>query len=242
MTWSKFGTEYRDECAEAGLSDAAFRTHTEALMYLYGIESGDMHVKRQLVRKWAGSDNYQAAVSELVAAGFWNTAGNDWQVVHHGDVFRQSLAAQQKKRVTEKKRMQDKRAAEARQGSGPGGASGTQSVGTNVGANVATNKGANVGPTQTDRQSVLQSSYYDAEVEAETVNLETGEIPRADPLPKPQDLTPEQADEQWLNYSPSVTRLPPASSRLTCPDCGGGMSSGRVRCNACFNKKTRPAS
>ena len=53
MTWAKFGVEFRDECAEAGLTDAEFRTHAEALMYLYGIESKDLRIqrRRRLVRR-----------------------------------------------------------------------------------------------------------------------------------------------------------------------------------------------
>lgn len=137
MTWAKFGAEYRDECAEAGLSDAAFRTHSEALMYLYGVESADMRIQRRLVRKWAGSEDYERAISELVARGWWVVDGDGWRVVHHALVFRQSLAAQQKKRDTERNRQRTKR----------------QTRPASVGTNVGTNTAANVGPTQTDRQT-----------------------------------------------------------------------------------------
>ncbi len=39
MTWAKFGTEFPDECAHQGMSDAAYRTHSEALIYLHRVEA-----------------------------------------------------------------------------------------------------------------------------------------------------------------------------------------------------------
>lgn len=171
MTWTKFGAEFRDECAEAELSDAAFRTHVEAIMYLYGIEAMDMQIQRRLVRKWAGSDHYQAAIDELVRLRFWVAEGSGWKVIHHEDVFRQSLAAQQKKRTTEKERQRNKRAV---------------SSDTNTGTNVGTNTDTNVGPTQSVRQTDRQSSYNEApqsELDDENIDEETGEI--LDPSPDP---------------------------------------------------------
>ena len=53
MTWQKLGTEFPDDCAEANLSDAAFRTHVEAIGYLYGQENFECTVKKSTVRRWA---------------------------------------------------------------------------------------------------------------------------------------------------------------------------------------------
>ncbi|MFT3862052.1 hypothetical protein [Micropruina sp.] len=111
MTWTKFGAEFRDECAELGLTDAEFRTHVEAIMYLYGIENMDMIIQCRLVRKWAGSDNYADAVRGLVEKGLWKPAGPDWKIVHHEDVFRQSLGYQLRERERAKDSMAKKRAA-----------------------------------------------------------------------------------------------------------------------------------
>lgn len=109
MTWTKLGVEFFDECAEAGLSDAAVRTHTEALSYLFRVESSDMRVRRNLIPRFAGSTEWQTAVAELIESGFWRNEGTSVRVLHHGDVFRSSLAAQQKKRDRDKRAQQKAR-------------------------------------------------------------------------------------------------------------------------------------
>ena len=103
----------------AGLSDAAARTHTEALLWLYEIESRDLRIPRRLVRSFAGSTDHEAGIKELVAAEFWRD-GDHYVVLHHGDVYHQSLAAQLTHREKEKNRQRRKRA----------------NIGSNVGANV----------------------------------------------------------------------------------------------------------
>lgn len=106
MTYAKFGQEFCDECADAGLSDAAFRTHTEAIGFLYRIESYEMRIKKHLVQRFAGSSEWRAAVAELVKVGFWRDVGSEYLVEHHGDVFRGSLVAQQKARHRNRKSQQ----------------------------------------------------------------------------------------------------------------------------------------
>jgi hypothetical protein len=103
MTWPKFGSEFPDECAHHGLSDAAFRTHVEAIVYLYRVEEYEMRIPKHLVRRFAGSSEWATAAADLVKVGFWRDDGNAYVVVHHGDVFRQSLAVQQKSRETSKR-------------------------------------------------------------------------------------------------------------------------------------------
>jgi hypothetical protein len=71
MTWQKKGTEFGDDCAEAGLSDAAYRTHDEAIGYIYGQENFALTVKKSTMRRWSGSDRAEQAATELVAKGFW---------------------------------------------------------------------------------------------------------------------------------------------------------------------------
>ena len=65
MMWSKFGTEYSDELADAALTDAAFRTHTEALMFLYRIESRDLRIRKHIIKRFAGSGDWDAAPAIL---------------------------------------------------------------------------------------------------------------------------------------------------------------------------------
>ena len=137
MTWAKFGVEFRGQMLMADLSDAAARTHTEALLWLYEIESRDLRIPRRLVHSFAGSADYETGIKELVAAGFWRDETDAYVVEHHADVYRQSLAAQLLHRDKEKNRQRRKRA--------------------NVGANV----GTNVRATQTDRQSKDQDVVLD---------------------------------------------------------------------------------
>lgn len=169
MTWTKFGAEFRDECAEVALSDAAFRTHVEAIMYLYGIEQMDMHLQARLVRKWAGSDHYENAITELVAAGFWVKDGDGYDVVHHEDVFRQSLAFQVSKREKDKISKRKKRGS-------------TLPVDGDVSTDVATDVVDDSATTQSVSQTDIQISNSEASEQAsndennEVIDTATGEV------------------------------------------------------------------
>lgn len=109
MTWTKFGAEFFDDCANHGLSDAAVRTHAEAIGWLYTVESVDLTIAKNVVRRFAGSENYADGIRDLLAVEFWCMQGAKYQVVHHADVIRQSLAAQQKKRSRDKQAQRDYR-------------------------------------------------------------------------------------------------------------------------------------
>lgn len=104
MTWTKLGDEYSDDLALAGLSDAAYRTHTEAIGWIYRVEAEDLRIPCALVRRFAGSDRAAEAIETLIAAGFWRDESTHYVVVHHADVIRQSLAAQQAKRDGDRER------------------------------------------------------------------------------------------------------------------------------------------
>ena len=143
MTWSKFGSEFSNDCAEVGLSDAAYRTHSEAIIYLYCQENFACTLKKSTMRRWSGSDQAGRAAAELVAAGFWRDGKTEWTVVHHADVIRQSLAAQLKKREDDKayqhkKREEDKARQEKKR------------------RNVGNDVGNDVGATHTDRHTYKQ--------------------------------------------------------------------------------------
>lgn len=109
MTWAKYSTEFSDDCAAAGLSDAAYRTHSEAIGWLYRVEDLRLRIAKNLVRRFAGSEDYEHAVEELADAGFWNDRGDVWEIVHHADVIRSGLAAQQQKRDRDKRAQQARR-------------------------------------------------------------------------------------------------------------------------------------
>lgn len=157
MTWEKKGTEWPDDCAEAGLSDAAYRTHDEGTNYVYRAERMDCKIKKSTMRRWAGSDRPEAAITELINAGFWIDHGTDWEILHHADVIRQSIAAQVKHREKEKDRQRRKRAG----------------VGDPVDSNVGADVGTNVGETQSDRQTDSSKGEH---VETEVINEQTGEV------------------------------------------------------------------
>ena len=88
---------------DAELSDAAYRTHDEAIGYLHQVEKMSCEIRKGRMRNVAHSENWEPSVAELVAKGFWEETANGYRVVHHADVIRQSLAAQQKSRETSKK-------------------------------------------------------------------------------------------------------------------------------------------
>jgi len=109
VTWTKLGAEFNSECARAALSDASYRTHCEAIGWLYEVEETSCRIPKRLFRRFAGSDDAEVAVGELTGAGFWRDAGAVWVVVHHAGVVRQSIAAQQDKRGRDAKAQRRRR-------------------------------------------------------------------------------------------------------------------------------------
>ncbi|GAA1428484.1 hypothetical protein GCM10009616_08190 [Microlunatus lacustris] len=157
MTWTKLGSEFFDDCAEAGLSDAAVRTHAEAIGYLFGQENFDLTLKKSTMRRWSGSAQPEQAAAELVAAKFWQDEPGTWIVLHHADVIRQSLTAQMKKREDDKLSKRRKRSA----------------VGTDVATEGNTDSATDVLATQTDRQTDIQAAVSKP---VENINEETGGV------------------------------------------------------------------
>lgn len=84
MTWLKLGDEYPDDCAEVGLSDAAFRLHTEGLSWVMKRETDGLIRRHELHRLNAVQGDTDDALKELVGHGFWvevdDPAG--WLVLH----------------------------------------------------------------------------------------------------------------------------------------------------------------
>src|SRR5829696_2915207 len=146
MMWTKFGTEFSDECAYAGLSDAAFRTHSEALMFLYRIESRDLRIRKHVIKRFAGSGEWPAAVQELVSKRFWREDGGEYVVDHHAVVFRGSVGAQNAKRVRDREAQKTLR---AKGKSDRKAAKAARKVSADVSADVSTD----VKATQTDRHT-----------------------------------------------------------------------------------------
>ncbi len=77
MTWTKLGDEFGPESAE--LTDGEFRTHVEALVYS-NWRLLDLYVPKAEVRRFAGSSTAEADIAGLVAKGWWQDAGQEWNI------------------------------------------------------------------------------------------------------------------------------------------------------------------
>ena len=137
MTWTKLGAEFNSECALAGLSDAAYRTHSEAIGWLYEVEETSCRIPKRLFQRLAGSEDAEAAVGQLTGIGFWKDAGAVWVVLHHTGVVRQSIAAQQDKRSRDAKAQRRRR----------------RKVSADVSADIGAESAAAPSDRQTDRRS-----------------------------------------------------------------------------------------
>lgn len=161
MTWAKYGTEFYDQLAESSirddLNDAAQLTHTQAIHHIYSTERMDLTFKKRNLLRFASSPMAEEAAAELVRVGLWKDHGDTYEVVHHADVIRQSLAAQQKKRANDKRRQRDNRA---------------QAKG-NVRADIANDVANGVAATQSVSQSYSQAGISE---QRNTINTETGEV------------------------------------------------------------------
>jgi len=102
MTWTKTGSEFPDDAFNVELSDAAYRTHHEAITYLFKLERTDCYIRTDEVRRFAGSPHTDMAVTDLVSQGWWQVKGQGYEVVHNGDNIRSGIAAQQSKRARDK--------------------------------------------------------------------------------------------------------------------------------------------
>lgn len=115
MTWTRTGAEFTEECARDDLSDAAYRTHHEAITWVSGVEQMSLRIPKRIVRRFAGSDSYQDACKELVHLGYWrdHAADGEYQIVHHADTVRKSIGAQQRQREQAKERQRRHRKKQA---------------------------------------------------------------------------------------------------------------------------------
>lgn len=77
MTWTKLGDEFGDSAWE--LSDAAFRTHVDALLWSNRLLLDLVIPKRQL-RRFAFSEQAAEATAELVRTGWWKDTGDYWDI------------------------------------------------------------------------------------------------------------------------------------------------------------------
>lgn len=104
MTWLKLSDSFGDECADAELSDAAFRTHVEGLLWTMRRESGGRLTARD-VKRFAETNCPDVAVVELIRAGFWTETASGHAVVHHMDQQAEpKILAQRRKLAADRQR------------------------------------------------------------------------------------------------------------------------------------------
>lgn len=113
MTWRKTGVEFDDQCADVEMTDAAYRTHMEAIGYLYKTESQTGRITNSAIRRFATSSAAPAAIKELCDVGFWANRGSHYEVIHHAEVIAESLDAQTAKRDRDRAAKQRQRAKQA---------------------------------------------------------------------------------------------------------------------------------
>jgi hypothetical protein len=83
VSWLKLSDTYHRELARLGLSDAAFRTHTEALNGVMDMESGGLLDVFDLPA-YCHSRDRDRAVQELLDHGLWvRESDTVYRIVHH---------------------------------------------------------------------------------------------------------------------------------------------------------------
>jgi hypothetical protein len=101
VTWAKYGVEFFDQCADAGLTSDGTLTHAEAIAWLYRCDRQDVtdvSIPAKAIRKFANCEHPEPAIAELVRVGFWAVTDSGYVLVHHAEVVSQSLMSQRIKR------------------------------------------------------------------------------------------------------------------------------------------------
>lgn len=234
MTWTKLGTEFFDQLVDMDfpddLDDACQLTHAQAIHYCYSVENMNLRFKKSTLPRFASSSRAELAAHALVKAGAWADHGKDYELIHHADVIRQSIAVQQRKRTTEKERMRRRRQGDP-----------TTDVVPNVGSNVGANVGYDGAPTQTDRQTYRQrpvpaqnSELIDEQTGEITEGLEASlDIVRSAAGWPPKDPQPEIAEGRKNEVPPN----PFAAGAVgrCCPECGNRIDR-RSRSASCAHR------
>jgi hypothetical protein len=81
MPFTLLGDEFSDDTDLAALSDAAVRTHIDALVWSSS-RLLDLEIPKKDLARFAFSEDRAGAVAELVKAGWWIDLGDRWRVVH----------------------------------------------------------------------------------------------------------------------------------------------------------------
>lgn len=82
MSWTKLGDEFADDADRLGLTDAAVRTHVDALMWS-NRRLLDLRIPKRDLARFAFSPDAEAAAKDLEAAGWWLDEGETWLLAYH---------------------------------------------------------------------------------------------------------------------------------------------------------------
>lgn len=229
MTWTKLSDDYSDDTWR--LSDAAFRLHTEALVW-NNRKLLDCLIPKDDLRRFAKNPG---PVQELLAAGFWQDLGDNYLIIHHAQYQRDSIAV-------------IKQQAANRANGGKGGrpkgkpreqkthsVSESRSDGSTKGfmAPVHLTNQQTPEKTRVKTQSVSES-HGGGETKRAWPGIEVGNSPERSQFQK-------NADEAWMAYEPipvGPAPVPVVKVEGWCPDCGVELTTEYLRetlgrCFAC---------
>lgn len=235
MTWTKLSDDYSDDTWR--LSDAAFRLHTEALVW-NNRKLLDCLIPKDDLRRFAKNPE---PVQELLAGEFWQDAGDSYLLIHHAQYQRDRSAV-------------IKQQAANRVNGGKGGrpkgkpreqktqsVSESQSDGSTKGFDPSTPPAdqATLEVIREKTQSVSESQGG-GESKRAWPGIEVGTSPQRSQLEQ-------VADKAWLDYKPvpvGPASVPVAKTEGWCPDCGAELTTDYLRnklgrCFACEAARVR---
>jgi hypothetical protein len=96
MSWTKLGDEFPP--AAADLSDAAYRTHTEALCWS-SWRLLDLRIPKRDLLRFANTTDPEQATKELVTADWWEDRGDHWWIGVRWPEWQQSREQVEDKRA-----------------------------------------------------------------------------------------------------------------------------------------------
>jgi hypothetical protein len=94
VTWGKYGDELPDDAAD--LSDAAFRTYVEFCAWS-NRRGYDLTIPKRDLRRFAFSDNAEAAMVELITVGWITDNGETWTLNYHPEWQQERVVVEAKR-------------------------------------------------------------------------------------------------------------------------------------------------
>jgi hypothetical protein len=99
VTWLKLSDDFSEDCVRAGLSDSAYRTHVDGLIWT--MRRGTDGTLDQIdIRKGLDSERVPESIEELCAVGFWRKEGSGYRIVHHMEHQPEAAVVEARKAAT----------------------------------------------------------------------------------------------------------------------------------------------